>query len=445
MDANDGDDVKLDKSLDALLIQFSPSGKIRTSKLKKLQNETSGQTWKSEDSLLTLFESADKKEPKKSEADAGLGGSKSISPLLNNLFSKELGRRKSISLENIHMAAWNSSHTAQQVQKISPHARQCSTEAPPYGGNYNISSLASYNSMEMLTGRDIDALISEFQDDSNSGGIPSKASLAPLVGPVVPERRTAFLENCTTKDKYLINQGKRLSGVSNKIHINSAVPSPKDQASFPLSQVAPIPLHNHQGFTLSEEAVLYDDVADLYPMQPNIPLHKQATNTVPTVSTTSEQEKGCSDDSFYASPSQTTKPAFQDNELSHVYKELDTSSLDKGTTYARMKPRIIEYENHNIHNTARDGLGFAGQDLHVYSVPCRPLPPSPPPRPPRNSGEHPQHKNAPLRAYKMEKFKLSSSRSEPNLKIPKYRMQCSSNEEQKLLPSAASQKPSTTS
>lgn len=207
-------------------VHFSPSGKIRLQKLKKSSNFHE-KSWKSENSLAALF-----KPLEGNEMGPGVGegsrfhGTKTLVP--NHTF----GRRKSMSLNSIPLALLSTlspSSSTLSIPGLATHtkkagvgdlSRSSSTanlqcHASQDSTNMHISSLKSYKSIEMLSGEDFETMASNLQVDTPDGTTQASYSdeIAPDL-PTVPKRRSAFLENCMVTDDYLIQQGKRLSGLS---------------------------------------------------------------------------------------------------------------------------------------------------------------------------------------------------------------------------------------
>lgn len=223
--------------MDAPLVQFSSSGKII--KPKKLKSGS----WKSENSLLTLFEPLD--EPcklsdsrlqdsgfRENTRPNGSGVSETTSMYLLSIPPPPVytfGRRKSVSLQNIPIAlnpatSMKSIAMTDSKKENSLNLESISSlELDDTVINLHAASLKSSKSMEMLTRRDVEAMTNNLHTDLSSmenAAAPSP-EMAPislqnapgLHIPIVPKRRSAFLENCTVKDDYLIKQGKRLSGL----------------------------------------------------------------------------------------------------------------------------------------------------------------------------------------------------------------------------------------
>ena len=183
--------------LDVPKIHFSSSGKI------KLHKGSPKKYWKS---LTELFHPLPEEEAKNLKSESR---SRVINVL--SLPCNTFGRRKSISLESIPncMLRPSSSNTsisalATEVQKASSHSDLQSLPV-----NFQLSSLQSYKSIEMLSARDVQEIhTSVLQED-----LPPLQCSSVSAVPEVPKRRSAFLQNCTVKDSYLIQQGKRLSGL----------------------------------------------------------------------------------------------------------------------------------------------------------------------------------------------------------------------------------------
>ena len=182
-------------------IHFSPSGRIRVNK------KPSPKPWRSDNSLIMLFQPL--KEYELSGSEPSHYGA--------------LGRRKSMSMDNLHLlrrAGSPVSPLATQARKVGQvkseseeavwNRRGLMSEDP--NTNSQASSISSYPSTEVLSSSDIEVMASDLQyhrDLDPSGGFVRSDAVAPEV----PERRSAFLENCAVKDDYLIQQGKRLSGL----------------------------------------------------------------------------------------------------------------------------------------------------------------------------------------------------------------------------------------
>ncbi len=68
-------------------------------------------------------------------------------------------------------------------------------------------------------------MVSNLQEDSGTTNIATATAaqhygeIAPVL-PIVPKRRSAFLENCKVHDDYLVQQGKRLSGLPLELTIS---------------------------------------------------------------------------------------------------------------------------------------------------------------------------------------------------------------------------------
>lgn len=217
-------------TVDIPLVHFSPSGRIRLQKQKKPSN-LHQKSWKSENSLVALFVPEEKSSSSSGSSKPHDTKHLSVPSQSHHTF----GRRRSVSLNSIPLALLStmspSTSTVKYVPAIVTHTEKgdleldhqlpCGSTASLHAANINlnVSSLKSYKSIEMLSGEDIKEMVSNLQEDN----IPSmkestkKASshpdeIAPDF-PTVPKRRSAFLKNCMVTDNYLIQQGKRLSGL----------------------------------------------------------------------------------------------------------------------------------------------------------------------------------------------------------------------------------------
>lgn len=186
--------------IDISLVHFSPSGKIRLQKLKRSSNFHQ-KSWKSENSLASLFNHGE------TESSGFSDGTKTEDQLsVPSLLCHTFGRRKSRSLNNIPLALLSTSTLQSQGESA---ASPCNTQHRCT--NLNVSSLKSSKSIQMLNGEDIETIARNIQKQ-RMAPVPFYERVSPDP-PAVPERKTAFLENCTVADHYLIQQGKRLSGL----------------------------------------------------------------------------------------------------------------------------------------------------------------------------------------------------------------------------------------
>ena len=129
-------------------------------------------------------------------------------------------REKSGSLDNlISSCFWDvpwQAHTspAMSVPSFAEDAEThmsptTSQENPPqHATNLNAATLKSAQSVELLTEEDLDTI-------TNATLVPShdKANHAEMntTPPPIPRRSSAFLENCTIPDEYLLSQGRRIN------------------------------------------------------------------------------------------------------------------------------------------------------------------------------------------------------------------------------------------
>ena len=186
----------LGPTIDISLVHFSPSGKIRLQKLQRSSNFHQ-KSWKSENSLVALF---NQEETASSDILKHQDTKDQLSVPSQSCHT--FGRRKSMSLNNIPLALLSTSTLQSQGG---------SATSPLASTNLDVSSLKSSKSIQMLSGEDIKCITRNIREERITPAPLSDRALP--VPPVVPKRRTAFLENCTVTDYYLIQQGKRLSGL----------------------------------------------------------------------------------------------------------------------------------------------------------------------------------------------------------------------------------------